>query len=125
MRQVAGVRSGTTGEGGPLEPAAGATLGAALRHAARVRPDHCLVDVDGRRLTFAGADDRADRLAAVHAIPATDGEDEIKACVVAREGVRLEPAPLFDHCRDQLPYVTEQTWDLLALGYEVPRAERR
>lgn len=93
--------------------------------------------------------------AAVHAIPATDGEDEIKACVVAREGTRLEPAPLFDHFREQLPYfaiprfvevldelprtatmrvlkhrlrergVTEHTWDLLALGYEVPRAERR
>ncbi len=92
---------------------------------------------------------------AVHAVPSDMTDDEIKACVVAVDGELLSPAELFAFFRDHLPYfaipryvevlpelprnamervmkpylrergITEDTWDLHGLGFEVERAARR
>lgn len=92
---------------------------------------------------------------AVHAVPSELGEDEIKACIVPKEGQVIEPAPLFDFFKAMLPYyaipryvelmpefprnpvnrvqkfllrergVTPDTWDLEALGLTVDRSQRR
>lgn len=88
---------------------------------------------------------------AVHGVPAGDLEDEVKLCVVRREGVDLEPLALAQHCAENLPYfavpryielvddlprtptgrvqkfllrergVTPATWDAVAAGFEVKR----
>ena len=93
--------------------------------------------------------------AAVHAVPSPMTEDDIKACLVLAPGERVTPEELFPFFRDKLPYfaipryvevvpelprnatmrvmkhllrdrgVTEQTWDLEALGLTVPQADRR
>jgi crotonobetaine/carnitine-CoA ligase len=93
--------------------------------------------------------------AAVHAIPSPMTEDDIKACVVLEPGQSLEPAELFGFFQETLPYfaipryveilaelpktatlrvmkhllrergVTEETWDLDALGLTVAKADRR
>jgi crotonobetaine/carnitine-CoA ligase len=90
---------------------------------------------------------------AVHAVPSTLGDDEIKACIVA--GSELEPKELFHFFKSRLPYfavpryveilealpvnavgrvrkqtlrergVTTETWDFEALGMTVSRHERR
>jgi crotonobetaine/carnitine-CoA ligase len=92
---------------------------------------------------------------AVHAVPSDLSEDDIKACLVAEEGVELKPDELFDFFKRQLPYfampryvevldelptnvmgrvqkfklvergVTEECWDFEALGLVIPREERR
>ncbi|MFC0530014.1 AMP-binding protein [Phytohabitans kaempferiae] len=92
---------------------------------------------------------------AVHAVPAGVREDEIKACVVLRDGERVEPAELFEYFRRNLPYYavpryvelldelpknavarvlkhrlrdgwdTPGTVDFQALGLVIERSERR
>lgn len=92
---------------------------------------------------------------AVHAVPSELSEDDIKACVVLVEGTVLDPTEAFEFFKVELPYfaipryveildalprnavervmkhqlrdrgVTEETWDLEALGLTVERAERR
>jgi len=93
------------------------------------------------------------REVAVHAVPSSMGEDEIKACIVARS--QVEPEELFSFFKASLPYfavpryvelmdelpvtavgrvrkqalrergITEATWDFEALGLVVSRDERR
>jgi crotonobetaine/carnitine-CoA ligase len=88
---------------------------------------------------------------AVHAVASDLGEDEVKACVVARPGEELDTLDLMDHCVANIPYfavprylelmpalpknpvgrvlkyelrdrgVTEATWDRDAAGYVVPK----
>jgi crotonobetaine/carnitine-CoA ligase len=88
---------------------------------------------------------------AVHGVPAADGEDEVKACVVAKPGVEIESEELAGYCAANLPYfavprylevlddlprtptgrvqkfflrergVTDATWDRVAAGFEVRR----
>ena len=88
---------------------------------------------------------------AVHGVPAADGEDEVKACVVARPDMALDPEELAAFCAANLPYfavprylevlddlprtptgrvqkfllrergVTEATWDRVEAGFEVAR----
>ena len=89
--------------------------------------------------------------AAVHSVPASDSEDEVKLCVVLRDGVTLEHAELAAFCAENLPYyvvpryieylddlprtptervqkhllrergITAQTWDAEAAGFKVAR----
>jgi carnitine-CoA ligase len=88
---------------------------------------------------------------AVHAVASDLGEDEVKACVVAKAGEELDPVDLMDHCVANIPYfavprylelmaalpknpvgrvlkyelrargVTDATWDRDAAGYIVPK----
>jgi carnitine-CoA ligase len=92
---------------------------------------------------------------AVHAVASDMSEDDIKACLVLRDGAEVSPAELFEFFKDNLPYyaipryvevlpelpknavsrvmkhqlrgrgVSGATIDLEALGYTVARAERR
>jgi crotonobetaine/carnitine-CoA ligase len=92
---------------------------------------------------------------AITAVPSPLGEDDIRASVVTAADVTLEPEELFAFLRDQLPYfaipryvdvreslpvnamgrvmkdtlreegVPESAWDFEALGFTVPRDERR
>jgi crotonobetaine/carnitine-CoA ligase len=92
---------------------------------------------------------------AAHAVPSELGEDEIKTCIVPKEGATIEPGPLFEFFRANLPYyaipryvelmaelprnpvnrvqkfvlrergVTPETWDMEALGLVVERSQRR
>jgi crotonobetaine/carnitine-CoA ligase len=92
---------------------------------------------------------------AVHAVPSELGEDEIKACIVPKPGKSLEPSRLFEFFKESLPYyaiprfvelmdelprnpvgrvqkfvlrergLTQETWDLNALGLVVERSQRR
>ncbi|MQA17036.1 MAG: AMP-binding protein [Pseudonocardiaceae bacterium] len=41
---------------------------------------------------------------AVVAVPAEEGDDDIKACVVTEPGVAFNPVTLLDHCREKMPY---------------------
>lgn len=93
--------------------------------------------------------------AAVHAIPSPMTEDDIKACIVLAPGAAVEPAGLFEFFKETLPYfaipryvevvaelprnatlrvmkhllrargVTPETWDFEAMGFSVPRSDRR
>jgi crotonobetaine/carnitine-CoA ligase len=88
---------------------------------------------------------------AAHAVPSEFAEDDIKICVVLKEGHRLSERELMDHCRDNMPFfavpryvefmaelprsplarvlkyelrkrgVTAETWDRDAAGYTVTR----
>jgi crotonobetaine/carnitine-CoA ligase len=79
------------------------------------------------------------------------GEDEVKACIVLRPGMQVEPEALLDYCQERMPYfavpryleyvetlpktptekiqkhklreagVTPNTWDREAVGYKVRR----
>jgi crotonobetaine/carnitine-CoA ligase len=90
---------------------------------------------------------------AVHAVPSTLGEDDIKACVVA--STELDPKELFNYFKEHLPYFAipryvdvldalpkngvgrvmkhklreagngAATWDFEELGLSVTRQERR
>ena len=90
---------------------------------------------------------------AVHAVPSTLGEDDIKACVVV--SAHIEPAELFAYFKSNLPYfaiprfvelldalprngvgrvmkhklreagITPSTWDFEAMGLTVAKKERR
>ena len=92
---------------------------------------------------------------AVCAVASPLGEDEIKACIVPAPDATLEPGELFGFFKEHLPYfaipryvqirqslpanalgrimkhvmrsegVTDDTWDLEALGHQVTRHERR
>jgi crotonobetaine/carnitine-CoA ligase len=92
---------------------------------------------------------------AVHEVPATLGEDEIKACVVLRAGAALSPTELFGFLKQQLPYfavpryvevvdalpvnavgrvlkhelravgINAATWDFEEMGLVIAKAERR
>jgi crotonobetaine/carnitine-CoA ligase len=42
--------------------------------------------------------------AAVHAVTSELQEDDIKACLVVKEGSVLDPAPFFEWLRDHVPY---------------------
>jgi crotonobetaine/carnitine-CoA ligase len=87
----------------------------------------------------------------VHGVPAVDGEDEVKACVVPKPDTEIDPLELAKYCADNLPYfavpryievlddlprtptgrvqkfvlrergVTDATWDRVAAGFEVRR----
>ena len=89
--------------------------------------------------------------AAVIPVPSDLGEDEVMACVIAREGAQVEPLELIKHCEHRLAYfaipryiqllnelpltengkvrkfvlrergVTPATWDREAAGYEPAR----
>jgi len=93
--------------------------------------------------------------AAVHAVPSPMTEDDIKACIMLVAGAEVSPDELFDFFKQTLPYftipryvevlpalpknatrrvmkhvlrergVTDETWDLEAMGYAVARGERR
>ncbi|QYB07033.1 AMP-binding protein [Rhodococcus sp. USK10] len=93
--------------------------------------------------------------AAVHAVQSELGEDDIKACLVVREGETVEPSGLFEWMQDHVPYfavpryveivaelprnqvdriqkhllrergVTAGTWDHRALGLTIARGARR
>jgi len=93
--------------------------------------------------------------AAVLAVPSAVTEDDIKACLVLEPAAELSPGELFAYLKDTLPYfaipryvellaelpktatlrvmkhllrergVTEDTWDLEALGFSVRPDERR
>jgi crotonobetaine/carnitine-CoA ligase len=88
---------------------------------------------------------------AVHGVPAADGEDEVKACVVPKPDTEIDPLELAKYCADNLPYfavpryievlddlprtptgrvqkfllrergVSDATWDRVAAGFEVRR----
>jgi crotonobetaine/carnitine-CoA ligase len=92
---------------------------------------------------------------AVHAVPSELTEDDIKACIVAVEGERLEPEELYTYFAENLPYytmpryveimpelpknalsrvmkhvlrdrgITTDTWDFERLGFSLPRSARR
>ena len=92
---------------------------------------------------------------AVHAVPSPLTEDDIKACLVLAPGEQVTPKELFAFFKERVPYfavpryvevvpqlprnatmrvmkhvlrdrgVTEETWDLEALGLTVRRDERR
>jgi crotonobetaine/carnitine-CoA ligase len=92
---------------------------------------------------------------AITAVPSPLGEDDIRASIVTAADITLEPEKLFAFFREQLPYfaipryvdireslpvnamgrvmkdllseegVPESAWDLEALGFTVPRDERR
>jgi crotonobetaine/carnitine-CoA ligase len=92
---------------------------------------------------------------AVHAVPSELAEDDIKACVVLRDGAEVDAERLFAYLKEHLPYYavpryveviealprnavgrvmkhvlrerefTDATWDFEALGLVVARAERR
>lgn len=92
---------------------------------------------------------------AVHAVPSELIEDDIKACIVPKDGHTLTAASLFDFFKRSLPYyaipryielmdelpsnavgrvqkfvlrekgITPNTWDLEAMGLVVERSERR
>jgi crotonobetaine/carnitine-CoA ligase len=79
------------------------------------------------------------------------GEDEVKACIVLRPGMQVEPVALLDYCQERMPYfavpryieyvaalpktptekiqkhklreagVTPHTWDREAVGYKIRR----
>lgn len=93
--------------------------------------------------------------AAVYAVPSPLGEDDIAVCLVAAPGAVPEPAVLFEHFKQALPYfaipryvhvtdalpvnavgrvmkhrlraagIPSDAWDLEALGLRVARDERR
>jgi crotonobetaine/carnitine-CoA ligase len=94
------------------------------------------------------------RSAAVHAIPSSMGEDDIKACLILGDDQTATPEELFDFFRSNLPYFaipryvevmtafpmtgsmkvrkealrergTGSAWDFDALGLRVAREERR
>jgi crotonobetaine/carnitine-CoA ligase len=88
---------------------------------------------------------------AVHGVPAGDLEDEVKLCVVLKEGAEATPLDVATFCSEHLPYfavpryiefvtdlprtptgrvqkfllrergVTAETWDRVAAGFEVKR----
>ena len=88
---------------------------------------------------------------AVHGVPAGELEDEVKLCVVRRDGAEAGPEDLASYCAEHLPYfavpryieivddlprtptgrvqkfllrqrgVTPATWDAVAAGFEVKR----
>jgi crotonobetaine/carnitine-CoA ligase len=92
---------------------------------------------------------------AILAVPSDLVEDDIRACIVTREGAILGPEPLFRYLKDNLPYyalpryveivddlprnavgrvmkhvlreqrLTERTWDFEQLGLVIERDERR
>jgi crotonobetaine/carnitine-CoA ligase len=92
---------------------------------------------------------------AVHAVPSSMSEDDVKAVIVLADGADIQPAELFGFFRDSLPYfavpryverrtqlpvnvlgrvmkhvlreegVTPGTWDMEALGFVIGRDERR
>lgn len=92
---------------------------------------------------------------AVTAVPATVGEDDIKASVVLSEGVTVDPADMFSFLKNNVPYyaipryldvrtelpvnamgrvmkqslrdegLPDHVIDFEALGFSVPRSERR
>lgn len=93
--------------------------------------------------------------AAVHAVPSQLTEDDIKACIVLKTGETIGPEELFTFFKDHIPYyaipryveilpqlpknavgrvmkyvlrergVTPSTWDLEAMGFRIPRSQRR
>jgi len=92
---------------------------------------------------------------AVHAVPSSQTEDDIKACIVPVPGAHLDAASLFEYLSTHIPYFAvpryvelvdslptnavgrvmkhvlrdrqspHLTWDFEALGLVVPRADRR
>jgi crotonobetaine/carnitine-CoA ligase len=92
---------------------------------------------------------------AVHAVPSTMTEDEVKAVLVLVEGGSVDPAALFEFFCERLPYfavpryveirtelpvnavgrvmkhilkeegVTPETWDFIAMGLVLDKADRR
>jgi crotonobetaine/carnitine-CoA ligase len=92
--------------------------------------------------------------AAVHAVPSDFGEDDVKACIIARDGATVDYKSIMDHCVENIPYfavpryleivddlprnpagkvlkyelrergITEATWDHEEAGYVVPRRDR-
>jgi crotonobetaine/carnitine-CoA ligase len=92
--------------------------------------------------------------AAVHAVASEFSEDDVKACVILKDGAELAPRELLDHCVRNIPFfalpryleilddfprnpvgrvlkyvlrergVTASTWDREAEGYEIPRRDR-
>jgi crotonobetaine/carnitine-CoA ligase len=93
--------------------------------------------------------------AAVHDVPSSLSESEIKACVVLEEDATLDVEDFWEYCKSRIPYfaipryvevlpslpknallrvvkptlrergITEETLDLIALGYVLERGERR
>lgn len=93
--------------------------------------------------------------AAVHAVPSQLTEDDIKACVVLKPDESVSPDELFVFFQEHIPYyaipryveilpqlpknavgrvmkyvlrergVTPSTWDLDAMGFKIPRSQRR
>lgn len=93
--------------------------------------------------------------AAVHAVPSQLTEDDIKACLVLKPEESISPDELFAFFREHVPYyaipryveflpqlpknavgrvmkhvlrergVTPSTWDLEAMGFRIPRSQRR
>lgn len=41
---------------------------------------------------------------AIHAVPSSVDEDDVKACIILRKGEKVTPEELFDFFRDNLPY---------------------
>jgi crotonobetaine/carnitine-CoA ligase len=92
--------------------------------------------------------------AAVHAVASEFSEDDVKACVILKDGAELAPRELLDHCVRNIPFfalpryleilddfprnpvgrvlkyvlrergVTASTWDRETEGYEIPRRDR-
>lgn len=92
---------------------------------------------------------------AVHAVPSPLTEDDVKACIVLHEGEQVDPRDLFEFFSTHLPYytipryveimpelpknalsrvmkhvlrgrgVTDDTWDLEAMGFTLPKSQRR
>ena len=107
------------------------------------------------QLETAISDHPAVTAVAVTAVPATVGEDDIKASIVLSEGTTLDPAEMFSFLRNNVPYyaipryldvrsalptnamgrvmkqalrdegIPDGVIDLEALGFSVPRSERR
>lgn len=92
---------------------------------------------------------------AVHAVPSALEDDDVKACIVVREGAEIDTAQLFEFFKQNLPYyavpryveivdslprnavgrvmkhllrergITETAWDFEALGLTIARDDRR
>ena len=92
---------------------------------------------------------------AVHNVPSSMTEDDIKACIVVAEGERCEPRELFEFFIRKIPYfavpryvevldklpknaiarvmkhvlrqrgITGETWDFESMGMLVPKSSRR
>jgi crotonobetaine/carnitine-CoA ligase len=92
---------------------------------------------------------------AVHAVPSALTEDDVKVCIVLREGEQVDARDLFEFFSANLPYytmpryveimselpknalsrvmkhvlrdrgLTDETWDLEAMGFTLPKSQRR